>query len=482
MGEGEVHLTVPEGTNGRRDLAVLVERDVARALRRLSARRVDVIVIDARGHSLADDGSSVISLLDRLFPQHEVGGPARRQRTLVLVDGNVFGAQLAYVAGIKRVAATMVAPRDEDVVAQVLAMTSRNVHGKVAVCLAGGGIEGLLYELGVLRAFDHFFEGRSLCDLDLFCGISAGAFLAALLANGLSPREIAEGLRRGNDRLDRMTRRDVFDPNFGELGRRTIGFLRDVVGLGEARNPISALYRALPSGLFAGNSLRNYFRRQLERPGMSDNFDDLRRPLFIGATDQDTSEAVTFGESGWRDVPIHRAMRASCALAPFFAPEKIGGRYYIDGAFTRTKNMRVAVKNGATMVILIDPLVPIPSEVSGYVRKRGGLFGTMQGLKALVNGRFDKAIGAIREMYPDVSFYLFQPQDDEMRILSGSPMKFLYRYEIEQLAYLRTLRKIRAQLPDLSRDFARNGVIFREPPPSQDSTDSPFDDDTLVAA
>src|SRR5262249_20163560 len=154
-------------------------------------------------------------------------------------------------------------------------------------------------------------------------------FLGALLANGLSPREIAEGLQRGSARLDRITRRDIFDPNFGELGRRALGFMRDVVGLGEARNPISALYRALPAGAFAGNALREYLRKQLARPGMSDSFDGLRRPLFVGATDQDTSQAVVFGEAGWRGVPVHRAVRASCALAPFFTPEKLGGRYYI---------------------------------------------------------------------------------------------------------------------------------------------------------
>src|SRR5262249_34046080 len=155
------------------------------------------------------------------------------------------------------------------------------------------------------------------CDMDLFCGISAGALLGAFLANGLTPREISEGLRRGSDRLDRIMRRDVFDPNVGELGRRAFGLLREGMGFGAARNPISAMYRAIPSGVFAGSAFREYLRRQLSRPGMSDDFDDLRRPLLIGATDQDTSEAVVFGELGWRDVPVHKAVRASLALTPF---------------------------------------------------------------------------------------------------------------------------------------------------------------------
>jgi hypothetical protein len=178
-------------------------------------------------------------------------------------------------------------------------------------------------------------------------------------------------------------------------------------------------------------------------------------------------------------VPLHRAVRASSALTPFYAPEQIDGRLYIDGAFTRTTNMRVAVRNGATMVILIDPLVPVFSAEAGYVHARGGIFGAMQGLKSLINGRFDKAANVLREMYPDVSFHLFRPEGDEMRILSGSPMKLFYRSEVEDIAYQSTVSKIRDRFPELARDFASHGVRFRDPddenrsvrPPARFSTE-----------
>jgi predicted acylesterase/phospholipase RssA len=195
---------------------------------------------------------------------------------------------------------------------------------------------------------------------------------------------------------------------------------------------------------------------------MTDQFENTRRPLFVGATDQDTSEAVVFGEPGWTQVPIHRAVRASCALIPFFTPESIGGRRYIDGAFTRTTNMRVAVRHGATLCVLVDPLVPLRAAEAGYVDARGGLFGAMQGLKGLIHGRFDKAAYTISEMFPDVAFHLFQPVGEELRILSGSPMKFLYRPEVEQLAYEHTLRKLRDAFPALQRDFSRHGIALTD--------------------
>ena len=125
--------------------------------------------------------------------------------------------------------------------------------------------------------------------------------------------------------------------------------------------------------------------------------------------------------------------------------------------------MRVAAKRGATLVILVDPLVPARSREPGYVRSRGGIYGTAQGLKALINGRFDKANRAIAEMYPHVAFHLFRPEADEMRILSGSPMKYFYRPGVEDIAYEATARKIREALPTLARDFRLHGVTLRDP-------------------
>jgi hypothetical protein len=42
-------------------------------------------------------------------------------------------------------------------------------------------------------------------------------------------------------------------------------------------------------------------------------------------------------------------------------------------------------------------------------------------------------------------------------------MKFLYREEIEQMAYESTVRRLRTMLPRMQRDFARHGVRFQEP-------------------
>ena len=88
----------------------------------------------------------------------------------------------------------------------------------------------------------------------------------------------------------------------------------------------------------------------------------------------------------------------------------------------------------------------------------------MQGLKSLINGRFDKAVHTLREMYPQVRFHLFQPDGATMKAMSGSPMKYFYRPGIEELAFSETLREIRGRrFESLARDFARHGIRFVDP-------------------
>ncbi|MEM9192682.1 MAG: patatin-like phospholipase family protein [Myxococcota bacterium] len=444
------------------------------ALRFVRAHPVDALIVDTRVRPFADSADNPSEggdfsrtraggVLACLFP--EGGTPAvPRGRTIGLVGDGRSGAQASFQLGQYQLQSVLSNPELNNLIESLSDLLREPAAGKVAICLAGGGIEGLFYELGVLRALDAFMENRAVVDVDLFCGISAGAVLGSFLANGVGPEEIARGLGGQSARVKPLRRSQMFDPNGQELKRRTLRLGAQLLGGGFGpRGALSSLARALPSAFFAGNGVRQWLRSELQRPGMSDRFAKLRRPLFVGATDQDTSEAVVFGEPPHDEVPIHQAVRASSALIPFYAPERIGDRYYIDGAFSRTTNMRVAVRQGATLVILIDPLVPTRSEQPGYVHARGGMFGTMQGLKALINGRFDKAQKAIREMYPEVSFLLFRPEGDEMRILSGSPMKYFFRREVEEIAFRNTTRKMRRDLPEITGAFARHGIVFRDP-------------------
>ena len=49
---------------------------------------------------------------------------------------------------------------------------------------------GAVYEIGALRALDLLAVNRNVNEFDIYVGTSAGAFVAALAANGVTPEEM----------------------------------------------------------------------------------------------------------------------------------------------------------------------------------------------------------------------------------------------------------------------------------------------------
>ena len=68
------------------------------------------------------------------------------------------------------------------------------MRAKIGLALAGGGPEGSIYEIGAVRALDECIEGIDLNDLDIYVGVSAGAFITACLANNLSTAQMCRAI------------------------------------------------------------------------------------------------------------------------------------------------------------------------------------------------------------------------------------------------------------------------------------------------
>src|SRR5437763_8251482 len=63
-------------------------------------------------------------------------------------------------------------------------------RAKSALVLGGGGCTGGVYEIGALRALDLLSVNRTVNEFEVYVGTSAGAFVAAALANGVTPEEM----------------------------------------------------------------------------------------------------------------------------------------------------------------------------------------------------------------------------------------------------------------------------------------------------
>ncbi|MDD5029138.1 MAG: patatin-like phospholipase family protein, partial [Rhodoferax sp.] len=61
---------------------------------------------------------------------------------------------------------------------------------KIAMALAGGGPLGAIYEIGALCALQESLKGIDFTRLQHYVGVSAGGFIAAGLANGITPHQL----------------------------------------------------------------------------------------------------------------------------------------------------------------------------------------------------------------------------------------------------------------------------------------------------
>ena len=323
---------------------------------------------------------------------------------------------------------------------------------KTALVLGGGGFTGGVYEIGALRALDLLAVNSSVNGFDVYVGTSAGSFIAALCANGVTPEEMMRVLMRHGEAPFRAAELgDLLRPNLLELARksallplRAASIARQVVlqrGTVTLMDIMLELAEGLPAGLYTGGGIETYLHRVLRGPDRSDDFRDLACELYLTATDLDTCERVVFGTAGMEDVPISTAVRASGALPMVYTPVRVGERELIDGGLLSTTNLDIAVEAGAKLVVVINPIVPFVTDRSeplgdGSViePKRVSQMGFphigYQAFKLVAHQRLHEQAARWAETYPGVDIVLIEPEQSDELMFETSMMNFASRVAI----------------------------------------------------
>jgi NTE family protein len=323
---------------------------------------------------------------------------------------------------------------------------------KTALVLGGGGFTGGVYEIGALRALDLLAVNSSVNQFDVYVGTSAGAFIAALSANGVTPEEMMRVVtRQGQAPFKDVNLNDLLRPNLLEFARkgallpwRAAGIARQIVSQRGAVSLLDVLLgfaEGLPSGAYTGEGIERYLRDVLSEPERTDDFRELACELYLTATDLDTCERVVFGVDGTDDVPISKAVRASGALPMVYAPVKIGERELIDGGMVSTTNLDIAVEAGAKLVIVINPIVPFVNDFSDTVKTLRGSrprrvsdmgFPQIgyQAFKLVAHQRLHELAKTWEKRYPGVDIVLIEPEPTDELMFQTSMMNFTSRVEI----------------------------------------------------
>jgi NTE family protein len=329
-----------------------------------------------------------------------------------------------------------------DIESQPRRRRSRKRPSKTALVLGGGGFTGGVYEIGALRALDLLAVNSTVNNFDVYVGTSAGSFVAGMLANGVTPDEMMQVInRRVPSELEDLDLGKVLRPNYlgflekaAMLPLRSLELARSLARMGQfsAMDVGVGLAEALPTGFYSGKGIADYVAAALGESERIDDFRMLDKELYLTATDLDTCERIVFGEQGWDDVPISKAVQCSTTLPIVYKPVDLKGRQLVDGGIRSTTNVDIAVEKGAKFIVVVNPLVPF---VNDFEKTIPTVFGTRvrrvsdMGLPAIANqtfrliahARLHQAVEMWQERYPGVDIILIEPEPND-ELMFGTPI------------------------------------------------------------
>lgn len=352
---------------------------------------------------------------------------------------------------------------------------------RIGLAVAGGGPVGLIYEIGALRALDEALEGVDLNRLDVYIGVSAGAVMAALLANQFKPSQICHIFINNESEEHPLDPQIFLVPALGEYARRLSAvpgllwqsfwrYLRNPLDLSLLQS-LTLLGRALPAGFFDNEPIHDYLQRMWNAPGRTDDFRQLAKRLFVVAVDLDTGESIKFGAPGYDHVPISRAVQASAALPGLYPPVEIDGRFFVDGALRKTMHASVALQEGLDLLLCLNPLVPFdarlskkavgaPQQVGRLVE--GGLPVVLsQTFRALIHSRLQVGMQKYDSEYPNSDVIMFEPNSDDAKMFFTNVFSFSGRHWVCEHAYQTTRQDLLARREELEPVLARHGIRMR---------------------
>jgi len=401
-------------------------------------------------------------------------------------------------------------------------LSIRKRGAKIALVLAGGAVTGGAYELGGLKALSDLIVNKDITDFDMYVGLSAGAFLAAPLACGLSPEELLASLDGKSDVLTQFSVFSLYHPNWSEFIIKPLNYLYDFassvprfalnfmqslllpesklfssfmnlwrrpgytaidnfmktfIGTVLAAHPLPSILDAIPTGIFDNSHIEKYFRENFKRNGWKNTFVDIynrrRKELYITAINLDTAERVVFGYDENSSLTVSEAIQASTAMPVFFNPARIKGVEYIDGGIAATANIDVAVKHGASLLICYNPFRPIKNEIvvrwlrdidaystdKPHLSERGLLMILNQALRTLLYTRLHTAL---KQYEDNIDFrgdiILIEPEPYEHGFFLMNPLAFWRRMKAAEDGFISTKGSLERNYPAIKKILGSYGL------------------------
>jgi len=326
--------------------------------------------------------------------------------------------------------------------------------------------------------------GLDFTKLDHYVGVSAGGFLVAAMANGMTPRELcASFIENDNEKSETFDPSWLMEPAYGEFARRGImlpglllsAFWGMTLGRKSFMTALERLAPGLPTGAFSNQQVDTQLARLFSQKGRTNDFRKLKTKLTLVATNLDSAEPAPFGRPGWDHVPISQAVQASSALPGLFPPVEIDDQYYVDGALKKTMHASVALDDGVDLLLCLNPLVPfdatspqvakvmqrgLPSEKRKIPRiVDGGLPAVLsQTFRSMIHSRMELGMKHYEHAYPHTDIILIEPDHRDPELYLANTFSYAQRRHLAEHAYQQTRQMLRSRKTGLSAKLARHGI------------------------
>jgi NTE family protein len=281
---------------------------------------------------------------------------------------------------------------------------------RVALVLGAGGITGGAWLAGALSALAAVtgWEPRSA---DLIVGTSAGSVMAALLACGLSARQLMPLHDRPADAwpLRDMAARQSYSGSARQnLAPGSLGALISVLNsTGSWTRGARLLCAIAPRGRVPTEPIRRVVAR-MAPAGWAPH-----PACWIVTTDYRSGRRVVFGRD--KMAGLAEAVAASCAIPGIFDPVPIEGRDYVDGGLASPTNADLAAEGYPDVVLCLNPLA---------IRPEGRSFNPAAHVEALVrrsaSRQLDCEIVALKSR--GIGVIRIEPGADDLAGIGLDPM------------------------------------------------------------
>ena len=173
---------------------------------------------------------------------------------------------------------------------------------RIGLALGGGGAKGLAH-IGVLKFLEETKIG-----IDYVAGTSIGAIIGALHCLGYNADEIKQI-------AEKIKVKKLLDPTFPK------------------------------KGLIKGDKLETYLRKIFENK----KFSDLKKPMFVVATDIKNFQEVIFNKGD-----LAKAVRASISIPGIFHPVINNKRILVDGGILENLPIKVLKNQNVKKIIAVN--------------------------------------------------------------------------------------------------------------------------------